>query len=119
MALAVAPGREGLGSYESLSSAVQQPRVTFDGKDLYETIPEKAAAYGFGIAESQSFNDGNKRTAVIAMLAFLDLNGFEFYQSDEEMEHMFVALGSGTIDRDEFTGWVVNHAMPKPAGHIG
>ena len=113
-ALAVAGGGEGLRSYDSLASAVYQPRVTFGGNELYETVGEKAAAYGFGIAEGQAFIEGNKRTASIAMLAFLDLNGYEFHQTDEEIEQMFVDLGADVIGRDEFTGWVVNHAQAKP-----
>jgi death-on-curing protein len=114
MALAVGGGGEGLRSYDSLASAVYQPRQTFGGQDLYATVAEKAAAYGFGIAESQAFLDGNKRTATIAMLAFLDLNGYEFYQSDEEIEQMFVDLGADVIGQGEFIGWVCNHAKLTP-----
>src|SRR6266508_4388412 len=112
MALAVAPGGEGLRSYESLASAVYQARQTFGEEDLYPTVAEKAAAYAFFIAENQAFADGNKRTAAIAMLAFLDLNGYEFYQTDEEIEEMLVSVGdeNSTVDQGEFFGWVCNHA---------
>lgn len=116
MALATAGGGEGLRSYDSLASAVYSPRHTFGGNDLYPTVPEKAAAYGFGIAEAQAFLEGNKRTAAISMLAFLDLNGHEFHQTNEEIEQMFVDLGAGVIGQGEFMGWVCNHAQPKPAG---
>jgi death-on-curing protein len=117
-ALAVAPGGEGLRSYERLAAAVSQAKQTFGEQDLYPTIPEKAAAYGFFIAENQAFVDGNKRTASIAMLAFLYLNGHEFYQTDAEIEEMLVAVGdeNSTIDQGEFFGWVCNHAKPKPTG---
>lgn len=119
MALGAGGGAEGLRSYEALASAVYQARQTFGGEDLYSSVAEKAAAYGFFIAESQAFLDGNKRTAAVAMLAFLDLNGHEFYQTDEEMEEMFVAIGRGetAIEKDEFFGWVCNHTRPKPAGN--
>jgi death-on-curing protein len=117
MALAVAPSGEGILSTHQLASAVYQPRQTFGEEDLYPTISEKAAAYGFFIAEGQPFADANKRTASIAMLAFLALNGYEFYQTDEEIEEMFVALGDHTIDQGNFFGWVCNHAKPKPSGN--
>ncbi|HEV3057061.1 MAG TPA: type II toxin-antitoxin system death-on-curing family toxin [Vicinamibacterales bacterium] len=118
MALAVGGGSEGFRSYEGLASAVGQPRATFGGDDLYPTIPHKAASYAFGIAEGQPFLDGNKRTAAIAMLAFLDLNAYEFHQTDDEIEKMFVDLGdeAGGVDQDRFFSWVCEHAMPKPAG---
>ena len=117
-ALTLAPSGEGLRSYESLSSAVAQPKVTFGEQDLRPTIQEKAAAYGFFIAESQAFVDGNKRTASIAMLAFLALNDHEFYQTDEEIEEMMVAVGDEQSDvgQEEFFAWVAQHAKPKPKG---
>lgn len=34
----------------------------------------EAAAYGYGTATNHPFNDGNKRTALLAMAIFLDLN---------------------------------------------
>lgn len=33
-----------------------------------------AAAYGYHLAENQTFIDGNKRTAITTALAFLELN---------------------------------------------
>ena len=41
---------------------------------------------------------------------FLDLNGYEFLQTDEQIEEMIVSLAAGTVDQGEFFGWVVNHA---------
>lgn len=111
-ALSIGGGGEGLRSYDSIASAVYQPQQTFGGLDLYPTIAEKAAAYGYFVAESQAFIDGNKRTAVICMLAFLDLNGYELRQSDQEIEQMFVDIGSGVVDQGNFFGWVCNHARP-------
>jgi death-on-curing protein len=36
----------------------------------------QAAMLAHGIAESQCFIDGNKRLALVAMLAFLEVNGY-------------------------------------------
>lgn len=111
-------GLEGIRSPHDLASAVFSPQQSAFQQDAYPTIPEKAVAYGFFLAENQPFAEGNKRTASIAMLAFLKLNGYEFYLGDEEIEEMFVALGdenNETIDQEEFFGWVCNHAKPKRA----
>lgn len=43
-----------------------------------------AAAYAFHIAENLPFLDGNKRTALVSVLVFLDINGFVVL--DEEMK---------------------------------
>lgn len=103
-------GADGLRSSHLLASAVYQPQQSAFGEDAYQTIPEKAAAYGYFIAENQAFVEGNKRTASISMLAFLDLNGFEFHQTDDEIAEMFEDLGAGIIEQGEFFGWVINHA---------
>jgi death-on-curing protein len=97
VALEVGGGLQGLRSYDALAGAVYQSQQTFGGGDLYATVAEKAAAYGFFIAESQAFMEGNKRTGAIAMLSFLDLNGYEFHQTDEEIEQTFVDLGKHVV----------------------
>jgi death-on-curing protein len=66
-------GQDGIRNEHGLESALAQPRnVFFHGQgDLFDL----AAAYAYHIAENQPFIDGNKRTAVITALAFLELNG--------------------------------------------
>jgi len=108
-------GRDGIRTYEGLASAAQQPYQTVFGEDAYPTIPEKAAAHAFFIAENQPFIDGNKRTAALALTTFLDLNGYELREDTEtELADMLIDLGSRVIAQGEFFGWVVNHASRKP-----
>jgi death on curing protein len=66
-------GQDGIRNEHGLESALAQPmNVFFYGQgDLFDL----AAAYAYHIAENQPFIDGNKRTAVTAALAFLELNG--------------------------------------------
>lgn len=52
-------GTVGILNVEALESAVAQPRATFDGKELYPTIIEKAAALGFSLIMNHAFVDGN------------------------------------------------------------
>ena len=42
--------------------------MTFDGVDLYPTVVEKAAVLLRGVIAANSFLDGNKRTAWIAVM---------------------------------------------------
>lgn len=103
-------GLSGIRSPHDLAAAVMQPQQSAFGVDAYQTIPEKAAAYGFFISEAQAFLDGNKRAAAISMEAFLLLNGYELHQDDDEIAEMFEDVGSKTIGQGEFFGWVINHA---------
>lgn len=105
-------GLAGVRSHHALSSAVAQVEQTVFGEDAYPTIADKAAAYAFFITAGHPFNDGNKRTAVLAMDLFLDLNGYQLQQSDEEIEEMFVSLAAGTTDQNEFFTWVTKYAKP-------
>jgi death-on-curing protein len=108
-------GLDGIRSQNVLASAVMQPQQSAFEQDAYETIPEKAAAYGYFIAEGQPFIDGNKRTAALSMLMFLDLNGYDLIEGHEELAEILECLGAKTVDQSEFFGWVVNHARPRSA----
>ena len=59
-------GADGIRNRSGLEAAVESPKATFDGIDLYPTIFLKAAAYAYHLAESQAFVDGNKRAALYA-----------------------------------------------------
>ncbi|MEN6449531.1 MAG: Fic family protein [Thermoguttaceae bacterium] len=64
-------GGAGVRDLGSLQSAVAQPRMAFAGRDLYETLEEKAAAIGFSLIGNHPFIDGNKRVGHAAMETFL------------------------------------------------
>jgi death-on-curing protein len=110
-------GLDGIRSPQQLSAAVQMPQQSAFGEDAYPTVPEKAAAYAYFIAQAQAFIDGNKRTAAIAMEAFLILNGFELRLSDDEMAELFERLGAHAIDRGEFFQQLSKGAFPIEDGN--
>ena len=73
--LAIYGGGFGVRDQSLLESAVAMPRAGFGGEFVHGDLFEMAAAYAFHIAQNQPFIDGNKRTALLAALVFLDLNG--------------------------------------------
>ncbi len=64
-------GREKDESFKSSIGAIYQ---TFDGKDLYPSVEEKAANLLYFVTKNHSFTDGNKRIAAFLFLYFLDRN---------------------------------------------
>lgn len=58
----------------SFASSINQIYQTFDGKDFYPSLEEKAATLLYLIAKNHSFSDGNKRIAASCFLYFLDKN---------------------------------------------
>src|SRR5690349_24952441 len=77
-AIAEFGGLDGLRSEQLLFSALAQVQQSAFGEDAYPGIPLKAAAYGYFLSQNHPFIDGNKRVGLAAMLTFLDLNGYEF-----------------------------------------
>lgn len=60
---------------DSFASSIGQIYQTFDNKDLYETLEEKAAMLLYLIVKNHSFVDGNKRIGASCFLHFLNKNG--------------------------------------------
>jgi death-on-curing protein len=54
-----------------------------------------AAVLAHAIAEGQHFIDGNKRTALIAMLTFLEINGWHIEASDPELADWILSFSTG------------------------
>lgn len=66
---------------KSFKSSVSSIYQTFEGKDLYPSIEEKAANLLYFIVKNHSFVDGNKRIAASIFLWFLEKNGL-LYKED-------------------------------------
>ncbi len=71
-------GNEKDQSFKSSIAVIDQ---TFDGKELYPTIEEKAANLLYLVVKNHSFTDGNKRIAAWLFVWYLDKNNF-LYRED-------------------------------------
>ncbi len=92
-------GLDGIRNLGGLESAIAQPEATFAGEDLYLTVFDKAAAYAFHLAESQSFIDGNKRVALASALTFLAINGYEITEDQPEFYDAMIAISNHKLDK--------------------
>ncbi|MBD3277570.1 MAG: type II toxin-antitoxin system death-on-curing family toxin [Candidatus Aegiribacteria sp.] len=102
-------GLKGIRDLGALESAVSQPFITFEQKDLYPDLISKAAAICFSLVMNHPFLDGNKRVGHAAMETFLILNEASFNCSVNEQERVMLNLAEGNMDRAEFTKWVKAH----------
>lgn len=66
---------------ESLHGALGAIHQTFDGKELYPSLEEKAAHLLYFLVKNHSFADGNKRIGAALFLWFLEKNG-RLYRED-------------------------------------
>ncbi len=102
-------GASGLRDLGALELSVAQPRMTFDGGDLYPTISEKASALGFSLIQNHPFVDGNKRTGHAAAEIFLVMNGYQINAHVDEQENVILLVVAGEIGRASFSDWLRNH----------
>ncbi len=105
-------GSHGLREANLLESALARPRQLFtygDDPDLFAL----AAEYAFGLARNHAFVDGNKRVALLAVRAFLFVNGFSFKPEQVETVTTFERLAAGELDQHELSDWIKRNAYPR------
>lgn len=101
-------GLAGLRDENALRSALGRPENYFP----YESncgISRLAAAYGFGLIKNHPFNDGNKRAGYLAILLFLDLNGFELRVEQVDAIQTILKVAAGRMPESELTEWIRAH----------
>jgi death-on-curing family protein len=76
------PGPGGVRDGGLLESAVARPFHSAFGEDAYPTTFEKAAALFHSLIANHPFQDGNKRTAVLALNHFLLANDYWHFISN-------------------------------------
>lgn len=69
-------------------------------------IFDLAAGYAFGIAKAHGFVDGNKRTALVAALTFLSINGIDILPDQMTAVRQMEGLAEGTVPEAAFAGWL-------------
>jgi death-on-curing protein len=76
-------------------------------------IPEIAAALCFKIIKNHAFGDGNKRTAAISSIVFLNLNGYELsYIQDlngTEFHRLIESVADNKSSEVAMKQWFLSH----------
>jgi len=96
-------GLRGVRDENLLASAVLTPQSSFGGKSPYADLIDVAGAYLFYICRNHPFLDGNKRTAMIAAIVFLRLNGIEPAPDSGRWERLMLDVAEGKVERQETT----------------
>ena len=104
-------GSDSIRDENLLDSALAKPVNVFH----YAAQPDifrLAASYAFGISRNRAFADGNKRTALVVSLTFLDRNGWDIVATKEDLYLTFLHLADGTLTEGDLTAWFQKHAVP-------
>ena len=84
----------------ALESALARPRQRWSYSPQAK-LSELAADYAFGLLKNHPYVDGNKRTALVVPVAFLDLNGVELTASNTEAVWAMLAVAGGEMTEAE------------------
>lgn len=110
--LALEGGPPGVRSQALLESALARPRQLQSYGENPDII-DMAACYATGIIGNHPFVDGNKRTAFLASVLFLEMNGGSFTASEADATEAFLQLAAGQLKEAAFANWLrANVAVP-------
>lgn len=106
-------GMPGLRDADALESSLARPRHRWH-YDRTADLAVLATAYGYGIVRNHPFNDGNKRTAFLAMAVFLGLNARALDANDEEIVALMTGLAADICTEEDLTLWLRSRLVPEP-----
>nr|WP_306439936.1 type II toxin-antitoxin system death-on-curing family toxin [Brevibacterium sp. 91QC2O2] len=97
----------------ALESAVAQPQAGFGETEFYPSTLEKAAVLLRGVANAHAFVDGNKRTAWVTTVIFLQLNGILVMGPTDTQVADFVDLTvvQGNASVGEIVDWLLAYCV--------
>jgi death-on-curing protein len=104
-------GASGIRDEGLLDSVLARPlnRAGYGDPDTVEL----AAVYAIAIARNHPFIDGNKRTAYVAMVLFLALNGIAFVPDQADAVITTMTMAAGEVPDEAFVDWVRGYTVPK------
>ncbi|MCU7847240.1 MAG: type II toxin-antitoxin system death-on-curing family toxin [Candidatus Thiodiazotropha sp. (ex Lucinoma kastoroae)] len=105
-------GLPGPANDDALEATLARPQQRLHYSNTCASLPELAAAYGFGSAKNHCFKDGNKRVAMVAIDVFLQINGHELTASEPETVVKINALAAGQIDESQLCEWIALNSQP-------
>ena len=106
-------GAHGIRDRAALESALSRPFQTFDNKDLYPSVLQKAASLIESILINHPFVDGNKRTGYTLLRLFLLQHGLDLTASQDNKYEFVINIASGTLKYDGILRWLSSNTAKK------
>jgi len=106
-------GSHGVRDHERLLGIVAHPKQIVFGKEIRPTLFDKAASYGFDIIKYHPFTDGNKRSGMLCMGAFLELNNFKIDVKTGMIEKMAVDIVVKNLEIHDIAKWLKKWSKRK------
>ena len=101
----------GVRDFSLLHSAVERPKATFAGNDLYPSVFDKAAALLQSLCLNHPFTDGNKRTAWTCTHKFMWDNGYHLKANIKDAADFMVYVDNGKPELRKISSWLKSHSV--------
>lgn len=102
--------KAGIRDFALLHSAIERPKATWQGKDLYKTIFDKAAALLQSLCMNHPFTDANKRTAWASTHKFLTSNNYLLKAERLEAADFMIFVDNGKPELSQISSWLRKHS---------
>ena len=104
-------GSNGIRDLGLLESSVNRIYQTFEGKELYPSPIEKAAAIFESLINTHPFVDGNKRIAYVMLRSILLNNKLDIDASANEKYSFVISAASGELNFTEIKNWIEKNSI--------
>ena len=95
------------------SSALSVPSSGWQGQDAYPDPAQKAGLLAARLAKNHPLPDGNKRAAWLALIEFIERNGFQLEQpTPAEAVDVMLRLASSELAEADFVEWLRTRLIP-------
>lgn len=106
LVIAETGGSNGLRDLGRLEASLATQTQNVFGQELYQTVIDKSAALIRSIIADHPFVDGNKRTAMLVGLTFLDINDVHIEVSKGDVENFAVKIALDKLDISAISSWL-------------
>ena len=106
------PGQLAGEDKAKLEGAVSRVEAQVAYLQLSDDVLEIAAAYAVNISRAHAFTDGNKRTALLSMLMFLEHHGYDVDVDPYALADKMEACAAGTVTDQELWKFIFDHLSP-------
>ncbi|HEV8469676.1 MAG TPA: type II toxin-antitoxin system death-on-curing family toxin [Candidatus Limnocylindria bacterium] len=96
--VSVEQAKDALLNRGQLESALARPQNAAAYEDA--DIVRQASTLFWGVATNHPFRDGNKRTSVVVLRSFLNLNGYDMTLSEDEIFRLALGVADGHLAVD-------------------
>jgi len=110
--IALFGGARGVRDSGLIDSALMRPRNKWDFAEERD-LCALTAAYGYGLATNHGYIDGNKPVAFVAMITFLEWNGWVFEAPEPEVVKFMVSVAAGESGEEDIAEWLRLWAAPR------